>query len=440
MNTPTQSMPPLSTGAPVMEVSNGKKICTGIEPYSQTRQLNIDGELRSVEVFKPLCLPKLTCSICRNGANDPVTLCPATHILCRQCAINVTICPLCRHIPQTLDSSHQQLQKNELIQGFEIALEHIPWICPFGCQQLIDHHSLKEHAEHCLPYECNSCLCEKFADQASLDKHISTFCPEIEVTCEPCQRTMKRKALSEHKMQCPEKEVTVHGDILKLAGDQPSNTKIPLKRKYSQLLNDLSLSQCEAITALFKSTIQSKQTDSLITNIASLVQQQKTRVLAEIEFTPEQIDCRSPAYLLDIPITPIRIKRSDEYLHTMHLQLQKIDNSLYFRPQGKGLGLTFSKCVRLSYSFDDPSEPAANKLYTFTITGIARTTSENLMTIRLTPNQVCRIHTSDQEHMQRTMPLDLASFYQFFCNNFPGKRYLNDHPDAKFKITVSEEK
>lgn len=435
-----QNMSPLPTPAPMMAVSTGKKLCTGIEPYSQTRRLNIGGELHSVEAFKPLCFPKLTCSICRNGATDPVTLCPATHILCRQCAVNVTICPQCRHAPQTIDSSHQQLQKNELIKGFEMALEHIPWICPVGCQQLIDHHSLEEHTEHCEPYECSSCLSEKFADQASLDKHKSIFCPETEVTCQPCQQTMKRKALSEHETQCPEKEITVNAAIQKLTDDQPSSTKISLKRKYSQLLNSLSPTQCEAITALFKSTIQTKQTDSQITNIASLIQQQKTRVLADIEFTSEQINSRFSGYLLDIPITPIRIKRSDEYLHTMYLQLHNIRNTFLYAAQGKGLGLTFSKSVRLSYSFDDPSEAAANKLYTFTLTGIARTTSEHLMTIRLTPNQVCRIHTSEQEHIQRTMPLDLASFYQFFCNDFPGKHYLDDHPGAKFKITVSEEK
>lgn len=433
--------------------------------YTQKVLLLIGGKNQVVEVTKPLLHLKLDCCVCLEIATDPVTMCPSSHLLCREC-VKIETCPQCRYDPKK-DGSHGTFpRKDRYIESIETFLETIPWICPVGCQMLIDHHDLKEHVSKCNPYQCSTCSEVKVATRELLSKHESA-CPEKKIACRKCGLEMKQKELKEHKPCCPEAEVDVDPKLFEMRGPI-----VKLKRKALESLQKIGPENFKYMKILCGASMGEPDgpeqnphrngQETPVTASSLTITQQNIRVLAETEFTAEEVFADVNDYyrqnLLNFSITPVRTSSQPESLYdTISIMVQKITPAKYFPSDPEGFGficritshdLEFADRMRTTMviekvgSLSGESQPAANKLYTFTLSGTSGVNRVTLMEIRQSVNKIRLGNwlSYGAKQLPRSLPLDEKNFFLFFCKGFPGDNYLKANPNARLKLTVTEER
>ena len=422
--------------------------------YSQTLPLVIGGKLREVNVIKPLCIPFLNCSICHETATDPLIMCPSSHVVCRKCS-GLEVCPLCRYNTKTGNSPDTYPRKGKHIESFETLSEKLPWICPVSCNKLVDHNELKEHVEHCTPYQCSTCREVKFASNELLISH-EAVCPEKEIYCSACEVKIKQRYLNEHQKCCPEAEVEVNPALFGIQGPD-----VKLKRK---VLESITPESAQCLKALFEAFMkisdkpnQNPDSNGQVTSVSGSSEQiprQNIKVLAETEFTASDLFLNHKGIrknLLNIPITPVCESTDNPTTYDIiSIMIHKITYAKD-KPDGYGFVCKLNKqtaqagenylalCTVAPLTED--SQPAANKLYTFTLTGISGGNCETLMEIRLSVNKI--LHDNKLSDSGRVVnnstPLDTRNFYQIFCEGSAGYNYNHSNRKSRLKLTVTEE-
>lgn len=442
---------------------NGQTLYKSTSIYTQKVSLKIGGENKVVDVIKPVSYRKMDCCVCLETVTDPVTMCPSSHLLCRKCA-KFEFCPECRYVPKKAGSDGIFPRKDASIESMEMFLKSVPWICPVSCQLSIDHNDLKEHASKCNPYQCSTCSEVKVATNELLSMHESA-CPEKEIACQKCEMKMKQKDLEEHQSCCPEAVVDVNPKFFAIPGPT-----VKLKRKVLESLQKISPENLKYLKILYDASTEkpggpeqnphhngqeTPVTASSLTNT-----QQNVRLLAEAEFTAEQVFAKVTGLcrqnLLNFPITPVRSAlREIEFYDTISIMLQKITPNRCIPDDPEGFGFicriinqnlepcdSMVRTIESVGSLSKKSQPAANKQYTFTLSETSGVNRVTLMQIRQSVNKIRHDNKISDfgNKIFGSLPLDVKNFYLFFCKGFPGDSYLKANPNARLKLTVTEER
>ena len=445
----------MDSSQPVMRISpsDGKPHQFETESvYTQILPLVIGGKLREVRVMKPLSVSYLDCSVCSKTATDPLAMCPKSHIVCRKCS-NLELCPTCKYDTKSGQSTYPRKEKH--IEAFEIFSKKIPWICPVSCNMPVVHDELQAHVVNCTPYQCSICREVKVATDELLSKH-EAVCPEKEISCRECELKIKQRDLKEHESCCPEAEVEVNPALF---GMQGSNVK--LKRKVWESINPDGSKYLKVLLEAFKNISddpdQNPESNGQITSVSGSSRQnprQNIKVLAETEFTSRDLSLNHKGIrknLLNIPITPVCESSCPATTYdTISIMIHRIT---YERDKPDGYGLVCKLNKQTEQAGDnylalcpvaplaEDSQPAANKLYTFTLTGISDGNCETLMEIRLSVNKI--LHDNELSDFGRVAndctPLDAMNFYQIFCEGFAGYHYSRSSYKSRLKLTVTEE-
>lgn len=445
----------MDSGQPVMRIfpSDGKpQQFETRSVYRQTLSLMIGGELREVSVIKPLYTSCLECSACFEIATDPLAMCPSSHIVCRKCS-EVELCPKCSYDTKTGHSTYPR--KDKLIESFEIFSKKVPWICPVSCKMPIDHDKLKVHVTNCKPYQCSICREVTVATNELLAKH-EAACPEKEISCRECELKIKQRDLKEHQSCCPEAEVEVNPEVFDMQGPN-----VKLKRKVLEAIRPESTKYLKDLLDAFKKISdepdQNPESNGQITSVSGSclqIPRENIKVLAETEFTRKDLFLNHKGIrknLLNIPITPV-CESSDlpTTYDTISIMIHRI-SYVPDKPDGYGLVCKLNNQTEQAGDrylalcpvapLEKKSQPAANKPYTFTLTGISAGSCEPLMEIRMSVNKI--LHDNRLSDFGRVAnnctPLDAMNFYQIFCVGFAGYDYLLSNHKCRLKLTVTEE-
>ena len=447
----------MDTGQPVMRIfsSDGKPPqfeTTSV--YTQRVSLVIGGKPQVVNVFKPLFSLSVNCNVCLETATDPVTMCPAPHIVCRKCA-KFELCPVCRYNPKTDHSPDTFPRKDKFIESFEIFSEKVPWLCPVSCNMFVDHNELEEHVRNCKPYQCSTCREVKVATSELLSRH-EAACPEKEISCGECDLKIKQGDLKEHQSCCPEAEVEVNPALFGMQGPD-----FKLKRKVVESITPESTKYLkdlfEAFMKISGEPDQNPDSNVQVTSVSGSslpIPRQNIKVLAETEFTADDLFLKNNKIrksLLNIPITPVcessyRATTYDTISIMIHRITYKRD-----KPDGYGFvcklnnqteqaGARYLELFHVS-PLAKTSQPAANKLYTFTLRGVSGGSCETLMEIRLSVNKILHDNKLSDfgSDANNSTPLDARNFYQIFCEGFAGYNYIRSNYKSRLKLTVTEE-
>ena len=436
--------------------SSGEELFESNSLYTQKCLLKIGDKQQEIHVIKPLLSVYLDCSVCLETATDPVTMCPASHIVCRKC-VKFEICPVCRYNPKTADFSGTFPRKDERIKSFERSLKATPWLCPLGCRMLIDHNDLEEHASKCKPHQCSTCKEVKVGTRELLTRH-EAVCPEKEITCRKCELKMKQRYLEEHQSRCPEAEVDVNPALFGMKG-----SGVKLKRKIVESIPpECAKYMKDLVGALVKRSGkhgQNQDSNGSVTPASGSslsIPQQNTKVLAEVELTKADLypcDQQSRQNLLNIPIPPVSaqdILRNTNTYDTISIMIQKIplkggsrNNRGLICKLNNQTGETGAHFLELCPLFPiaKRSQSTASKQYTFTLRGISEGNYETLMEIRMSVNKI--LHDNNFSDFGRIInnstPMDARNFYRIFCEGFAGYNYIHANYNPRFKLTVTGE-
>lgn len=436
--------------------SSGEQLFESKSLYTQKYFLKIGDEEREVNVIKPQLSSSLDCSVCLETATDPVTMCPASHIVCRKC-VKFELCPMCRYNPKTADSPDTFPRKDKRIKSFELSLEATPWLCPVGCKMLIDHNDLKKHASKCKPHQCSTCREVKVSTRELLSRH-EAVCPEKEIACRKCELKMKQRYLKEHQSRCPEAEVDVNPALFGMEGPD-----FKLKRKIVESIPPECAKYMKDLFGAFVKRSgkpdQNPDSNERVTPVSGSslsIPRQNIKVLAEIEFTKDDLnpcDQQSRQNLLNIPISPVSVYdifRKTKTYDIISIMIQTISYKSESRDiqgfvcklnsQTEESGAHFLDLFPV-FPIAKSSQPAANKPYTFTLRGISEGNCETLMKIRLSVNKI--LHDNNLSDFGKTInnstPLDARNFYQIFREGFAGYNYIHANNKPRLKLTVTEE-
>ena len=447
----------MDSGQPVMRIFSSDDKPQHFETrsvYTETLSLVIGGKLREVKVIKPLCISFLNCSICFETATDPLIMCPSSHVVCRKCS-GLEVCPLCRYNTKTGNSPDTYPRKGKHIESFETLSEKLPWLCPVGCNMLVDHNALQEHVEHCTPYQCSTCREVTFASNELLMRH-EAVCPEKEIYCSACELKIKQRDLKEHQSCCPEVEVEVNPALFGMQGPD-----VKLKRK---VLESITPEGAKCLKVLFEAFMkisdkpnQNPDSNGQVTSVSGSSEQiprQNIKVLAETEFTDRDLLLNHNGIrknLLNIPITPVCESTDNPTTYdTITIMIHRVTYARD-KPDGYGFVCKLNKQTEQAGKnylalcpvapLAENSQPAANKQYTVTLTGISGGNCETLMEIRLSVNKI--LHDNKLSDFGRvannSTPLDARNFYQIFSEGFAGYNYNCSNRKPRLKLTVTEE-
>ena len=434
--------------------SSGEELFESNSLYTQKCLLKIGDKAQEIHVIKPLLSLSLDCSVCLETATDPVTLCPASHIVCRKC-VKFEICPVCRYNPKTADFPGSFPRKDERIKSLERSLEATPWLCPLGCRMLIDHYDLEKHASKCKPHQCSTCKEVKVGTRELLTRH-EAVCPEKEITCGKCELKMKQRCLEEHQSRCPEAVVDVNPALFGMKG-----AGVKLKRKIVESIPpECAKYMKDLVGALVKRAGKPNQDSNgrvmPVSGSSLSIPQQNIKVLAEVEFTKDDLyQCDQPPrqILLNIPIPRVTVEDIFSATHTfdtLSIMIQKLSlergshsNHGFICKLNNQTGKTGPSFIQLNPFFPiaNRSQSTASKQYMFTLRGISELKYETLMEIRMSINKI--LHDNNFSDFGRTInsstPLDARNFYRIFCAGFAGCNYIHANSNPRFKLTVTED-
>jgi hypothetical protein len=147
----------------------------------------------------------LTCSICLNIMQAPVTILKCQHTFCSSCInglfgqdIIISPCPQCRE-----EFSQSQTTSNWMVTSF-IDILKVPCIHK-NCKWISNYSELEHHVKS--DCEClKQCECTFIYDTEDYKEHIIR-CPAIKVKCDYCGEMMKRSELKKHTMYKCEKNI-----------------------------------------------------------------------------------------------------------------------------------------------------------------------------------------------------------------------------------------
>jgi len=148
-------------------------------------------------------LQDITCSICLNIINQPISQCQnCEELFCENC-IDKYIqtndnCPHCRNKP---------FQKQILGRKFKNLLNHLKFRCPLQCGELFGFADSESHKDSCEKlkdvYQCT--LCEKKMEfQEDLKIKHKTQCEQLKISCFYCKRIISISYYKNHLKTCDE--------------------------------------------------------------------------------------------------------------------------------------------------------------------------------------------------------------------------------------------
>ena len=107
---------------------------------------------------------ELQCPVCLLIPREvPIPACPAGHIVCKECRVNVTTCPTCRR-PMSGDGTNTLANK---------MIERVPHPCKYGCQVKNYLKEIKEHEKRCTErsVKCPHLGCKEMVQVINYQQH-----------------------------------------------------------------------------------------------------------------------------------------------------------------------------------------------------------------------------------------------------------------------------